>query len=182
MPAYCTHYIFACELLPALTEPAGFDLNRDAVMLGTQGPDVFFFHRIAPWMPGRSQRKIGSRLHRAKPGDILDAMAEYCTRCSTKKDIARSYAYGFILHYALDRQCHPFVYAKQQELADSVNSTARALIADRAAWEKQITDLLHRHLFSYGQNGAPGVTYILTRLRDIQTARKQAEAAARRGK
>ena len=119
MPAYCTHYIFACELLPALTELAGFDLNRDAVMLGTQGPDVFFFHRIAPWMPGRSQRKIGSRLHRAKPGDILDAMAEYCTRCSTEKDIARSYAYGFILHYALDRQCHPFVYAKQQELADS---------------------------------------------------------------
>ena len=55
-------------------------------------------------------------------------------------------------------------------------------IADRAAWEKQITDLLHRHLFSYGQNGAPGVTYILTRLRDIQTARKQAEAAARKGK
>ena len=119
MPAYCTHYIFACELLPALTELAGFDLNRDAVMLGTQGPDVFFFHRIAPWMSGRSQRKIGSRLHRAKPGDMLDAMAEYCTRCSTEKDIARSYAYGFILHYALDRQCHPFVYAKQQELADS---------------------------------------------------------------
>jgi len=26
------------------------------------------------------------------------------------------------------------------------------------------------------------VTYILTRLRDIQTARKQAEAAARKGK
>ena len=71
---------------------------------------------------------------------------------------------------------------EKQELADSVNSTARALIADRAAWEKQITDLLHRHLFSYGQNGAPGVTYILTRLRDIQTARKQAEAAARKGK
>ena len=45
MPAYCTHYIFACELLPALTELAGFDLNRDAVMLGTQGPDVFLFHR-----------------------------------------------------------------------------------------------------------------------------------------
>ena len=71
---------------------------------------------------------------------------------------------------------------EKQELADSVNSTARALIADRAAWEKQITDLLHRHLFSYGQNGAPGVTYILTRLRDIQTARKQAEATTRKGK
>ena len=128
MPAYCTHYIFACELLPALTELAGFDLNRDAVMLGTQGPDVFFFHRIAPWMPGRSQRKIGSRLHRAKPGDILDAMAEYCTRCSTEKDIARSYAYGFILHYALDRQCHPFVYAKQQELTDSGSSLHKSAL------------------------------------------------------
>lgn len=119
MPAYCTHYIFACELLPSLAKQAPFDLNSDAVMLGTQGPDIFFFHRIAPWMPGRSLRKIGSRLHRAKPGDLLDAMAEYCTRCSTNKSVARSYAYGFILHYALDRQCHPFVYAKQQELIDN---------------------------------------------------------------
>ena len=119
MPAYCTHYIFACELLPALTELAGFDLNRDAVMLGTPRTGCFLLSSYCPLDAGPLPTQDRPRLHRAKPGDILDAMAEYCTRCSTEKAIARSYAYGFILHYALDRQCHPFVYAKQQELADS---------------------------------------------------------------
>ena len=73
---------------------------------------------------------------------------------------------------------------EKADLEEQVNETARSLMADREAWEEQLTELLHAHLFNYGQNGAPGVTYILTRLRDIQTARKQAEAerAAARSK
>ena len=120
MPAYCTHYIFACELLPALTELAGFDLNRDAVMLGTQGPDVFFFQSYCPldaWAAPNA---------RSAPDCTAPSPEIYWTPwqntvpgAAQEKAIARSYAYGFILHYALDRQCHPFVYAKQQELADS---------------------------------------------------------------
>lgn len=119
MPAYCTHYIFACEMLDFLHKHAVININKDAVLLGTQGPDIFFFHRIAPWMPGKSLRKIGSALHRAKPGVLLDAMAAYCSTKGPEQAVAVSYAYGFILHYALDRQCHPFVYAKQKELKDS---------------------------------------------------------------
>lgn len=115
MPAYCSHYLFACEMMDFLKEHASFKLNGDAVIIGTQGPDIFFFHRIAPWMPGKSLRKAGSALHRTKPGDILDAMARYC-RKSESKAICTSYVYGFILHYALDRQCHPYVYAQQNEL------------------------------------------------------------------
>lgn len=118
MPAYCTHYIFACEMLHTIAENTAISVNRDAVLLGTQGPDIFFFHRAAPWMPGKSLRKTGSALHRAKPGEILDAMAVYCKHESRQRDIALSYAYGFILHYALDRNCHPFVYAKQKELKE----------------------------------------------------------------
>lgn len=115
MPAYCTHYIFACQMMPRLNELANFKLNEDAVLLGTQGPDIFFFHRITPWMVGKSLRKAGSAMHRAKPGDILDTMAEYCKK-SKNPDIAHSYVYGFILHYGLDRKCHPFVYSLQERI------------------------------------------------------------------
>lgn len=122
MPAFSTHYIFAKELMPKLKEFADFELNEEAVYFGTQGPDIFFFHRIFPWMPGKSLRKTGSSLHRAKPAEIIDAMDEFLKN-SENPSIAKSYIYGFILHYALDRKCHPFVYSLQDKIVNQVPGT-----------------------------------------------------------
>lgn len=115
MPAFSTHFIFAKEMMPFLKETADFNINEDAVLLGSQGPDIFFFHRVFPWMLGKSLRKYGSALHRAKPGILFENMRAYC-KISDKPDIAKSYTYGFILHYALDRNCHPYVYYLQNEI------------------------------------------------------------------
>lgn len=117
MPSYSTHCIFARELVPFLYENVNFELNEEAVMIGTQGPDIFFFCRIFPWMKGKPQMKTGIDLHHSKPAKILDAMREYC-EISNNKDIAKSYVYGFILHYALDRKCHPYVYYLQYKIAE----------------------------------------------------------------
>ena len=117
MPAYSTHYIFAKELKEEIENCIDFKLNDAALFIGTQGPDIFFDHRVMPWMIGKSMRKIGSLLHRAKPSDILDKMREYIN-LSESKDIAKSYAAGFILHYALDRSCHPYVYALQNKMVE----------------------------------------------------------------
>lgn len=118
MPSYSTHCIFARELLPQLYTSVDFDLNEEALMVGTQGPDIFFFHRVFPWMPGKSKRKIGSALHRSKPADILENMRDYCNKRSKQKDIAKSYVHGFIMHYALDRLCHPYVYSLQYKIVE----------------------------------------------------------------
>lgn len=91
-----------------------FEYDGKAAAIGAQGPDIFFFHRALPViMPGISLRKIGSALHRAEPGKIFDAFAEYWSNAG---DSGKSYITGFILHYALDRQCHPYVYAMQSEM------------------------------------------------------------------
>lgn len=116
MPSYATHCIFAREMLPFIYNNADFEINENALMVGTQGPDIFFFHRVFPWMPGKSLRKIGSRLHRAKPSEILENMRYYCENISENKSAAKSYVWGFILHYALDRQCHPYVYSLQNAM------------------------------------------------------------------
>lgn len=118
MPAYSAHCIFAREMMPFLYTATDFEINEESVMFGTQGPDIFFFHRVFPWMPGKSLRKIGSQLHRTKPADILKYMRKYCDSISYEKEIAKSYVYGFILHYALDRNCHPFVYSFQKQMTD----------------------------------------------------------------
>lgn len=118
MPSYSTHCIFAREMLPQLYTAIDFDLNEEALMTGTQGPDIFFFHRVFPWMPGKPLRKTGSELHRSKPADILENMRDYCNNISKQKDIATSYIYGFIMHYALDRLCHPYVYCLQNKIVE----------------------------------------------------------------
>lgn len=115
MPAFSTHYIFAKEMMPFLKKTADFEINEDAVFFGTQGPDIFFFHRVFPWMIGKSMRKYGSMLHRAKPEILFESMREYC-KSARNADIAKSYTYGFILHYALDRNCHPYVYYLQNKI------------------------------------------------------------------
>lgn len=119
MPAYSSHCIFAREMLSLVYTAADFEINEEALMIGTQGPDIFFFHRIFPWMPGKSQRKIGSLLHRCKPADILRHMRYYCSSVTVNKSIAMSYTYGFILHYALDRKCHPYVYSFQERIIEN---------------------------------------------------------------
>lgn len=113
MPAYSSHYIFAKEIMEQLSELANGGLNADAVVFGTQGPDIFFFHRVMPWMKGKSLRRIGSRLHRTKPSAIFDAMASYVRKVKGEV-VALSYAYGFICHYAMDKNAHPFVYGWQK--------------------------------------------------------------------
>lgn len=115
MPAFSSHYIFAKELMDSLINQADFELNKDAVLLGTQGPDIFFFARIFPWMIGKPMVKLGSKMHRTKPSLILENMRDYCQN-SLNIDTAKSYVYGFILHYALDSNCHPFVYSLENKI------------------------------------------------------------------
>lgn len=115
MPAFCSHYLFFKDSKEFMYSLADFPLNERACALGTQGADIFFFHKI--YSPLRSKRKIGSALHRAKPENIFNAFAEYVRK--NPDPTAKSYIYGFILHYALDRRCHPYVYALEKKITDS---------------------------------------------------------------
>lgn len=115
MPAFCTHYLFFEDSKGFMRSLADFPLNEKVCALGSQGADIFFFHKI--YSPLHSKRKIGSALHRAKPEDIFNAFAEYVRK--NPDPTAKSYIYGFILHYALDRRCHPYVYALEKKITDS---------------------------------------------------------------
>ncbi|MCC8023346.1 MAG: zinc dependent phospholipase C family protein, partial [Clostridiales bacterium] len=116
MPAFSTHYLFAREVIPGLGGAfSDLHLNEDAFYVGTQGPDIFFFHRILPVQPGTRRRQVGSVLHRTRPAWIMDAMVDY-VRQTQERDVALSYLLGFLAHYALDRVAHPYVYGLQDRL------------------------------------------------------------------
>ncbi|MCR5207798.1 MAG: zinc dependent phospholipase C family protein [Eubacterium sp.] len=119
MPAFATHYLFLEEIRNELEEKLGFTLDFKVAGVGTQGPDIFIFHRL--WPPVTIYKSLfgtASLIHRSKPDKLFEAFAEYL-KISEKPDVARSYIYGFILHYALDRNCHPYVYAFQNQITEA---------------------------------------------------------------
>lgn len=114
MPSFNAHYLFAKTNMDTIKEIfSDMTVHEDAVYYGTQGPDLMFFGRLLPVMPGRSLMDIGDKLHAACPTTMVEVIRKYF-REFPDDDIAKSFLIGYMCHYALDRNCHPFVYGKEQ--------------------------------------------------------------------
>ena len=148
MPAFATHYIFLKELEDELRSMADFDFDPKVGGVGCQGPDVFLFHRLyPPFKLYKSLFGISSKLHRSKPEKIFNAFCDYL-KITQNRDIAKSYIYAFILHYSLDRNCHPYVYARQDEIVDS-SKHANPLAAHNQVEHAVDTYLLYNRMGIY---------------------------------
>lgn len=104
MPAALTHYSFALLVLDEIK-----DIDKDAFILGTQGPDPFFYRGILK--KGRPSNykqiwQIGEDLHHNDVSSVYIAMLE---KAKGDKKLS-SFVYGLFLHYCLDKAVHPYVF------------------------------------------------------------------------
>ena len=150
MPAIITHDLFGRDLLQANPSIVGGSLEeRQAFLLGNQGPDPLFYLKIHPlmqnWLP------VGDMMHKQQPSSLLvglhrvvneigagggaartrgadEAAAGGGVRADATGgavdgpgdyDIALAYAKGFLGHFALDSQAHPLVYWYQYGICDA---------------------------------------------------------------
>ncbi len=148
MPAFATHYIFLEELKDEIEKRADFVLDIKTAGIGCQGPDIFLFHRLWPPLTiYKSLNGVSTALHRCKNEKIFEAFCD-CLQQTENRDIAKSYIYAFILHYALDRNCHPYVYARQDEMT-AADSTMHPLTAHNTVEHAIDTYLLKTRLGIY---------------------------------
>lgn len=116
MPAVITHEVFGRELYGRLRGVIGESIReRDAFLIGNQGPDVLFFSAPDPSLA--AARGLGSALHQADPGKVLACFRRTIDGLpENEQSIGRSYVLGLLCHYAADRTLHPFVYSQQYAL------------------------------------------------------------------
>lgn len=117
MPASVTHYVFAEYVLGKLKKDGAAVADRDAALIGAQGPDIFFFHRVMPWQPGVSYAREGTRMHHTSPARLFELFRTVLNTQQRDRERVQSYIEGFFCHYALDRTAHPYVFWFQEELA-----------------------------------------------------------------
>ncbi len=109
MPAILTHYVFALDMLPHC-----YKGHKEAIFIGTQGPDPFFFYGQRPWKRRSddylSVDAFGSYLHHTDIAPIYATMMKIAREDEENKELYFSYIQGLWLHYCLDRECHAYIF------------------------------------------------------------------------
>jgi hypothetical protein len=117
MPGIISHYLFALGVFDALSKKPEFkNIDKAALLWGSQGPDIFFYHRFFPWDRGEKLILYGSRLHSEDPSLLFEVMRNYQKTEPPMQEISLCYQYGMAAHYIFDRSAHPFVNAGVKQL------------------------------------------------------------------
>ena len=119
MPAILTHDFFGRDVLDAFGSMDSATLDeRDAFLLGNQGPDPLFYLVIHP--AKARWHSFGTLMHKQSPTELLFALSRSLDILEGyENDIGHAYAQGFLCHYALDSRAHPLIYAKQRAICDA---------------------------------------------------------------
>ena len=115
MPGLITHYICADVCLNRLQNEAAktvLQKNRPMYNVGAQGPDVFFYY-----LPSLYKKKIyrmGNVIHKTKINAFFASVIRLADNIEDVRDkqTVLSYLSGYLTHYALDANTHPYIYYK----------------------------------------------------------------------
>ncbi len=111
MPAYLTHRAAGERVLSQLG--SGAIPHEKAFYLGCQGPDILFYRNYYPWRSSKDSLPLALEMHNENVRDQMENALEFARQYdSADKDELVSYIAGFIAHYAIDKNAHPFVYGK----------------------------------------------------------------------
>lgn len=115
MPAIYAHYVFGKKVYAMLPkkERERICQGKDAFLLGLHGPDLLFYY----YPIGKNRiNQQGTRMHKKLAADFFEK-----GRMQYQKErdpVLRAYLYGFLCHFMLDSECHPYInwYMEEQNL------------------------------------------------------------------
>lgn len=120
MPAIYTHVRFGEEVVKGLPKPLSSlaQKHKECFYLGTQGPDLLFFHKPLKSKAKNPARKKGWDLHAVAPEAFFlngakvlladkknyDKDGNFCPQSAEA-----AYLLGFLCHFTLDFTAHPYI-------------------------------------------------------------------------
>lgn len=115
MPTTYAHYRFGQEVLRVLDNNMGETLrqNTDLYNLGLHGPDLLFYYKP---LSSNKINKLGNEIH-GLSGQIFFENARPALLSTNDLPKASAYIAGFICHYILDSQCHPYIRTKEDQVS-----------------------------------------------------------------
>lgn len=105
MPAIYAHLRFGEEVLKTLPTPLSETVEKypEAFALGTQGPDILFYHHP---MKKNELRTHGTYLHTFSGAKFFSMQKD---KNAEEKEATAAYLCGFLCHFTLDALCHKYI-------------------------------------------------------------------------
>lgn len=111
MPTTYAHYTFGQEVLKLLDDNFKKTINKniDLYNIGLHGPDILFYY--GP-LKSNEISKLGHTLHSLTGNSFFENARRIINNCQDY-EAACAYVSGFICHFILDTQCHPYIRQKE---------------------------------------------------------------------
>ncbi|HAQ41751.1 MAG TPA: hypothetical protein DCM73_13575 [Clostridiales bacterium] len=111
MPATYAHYMFGHEVLKLLDDDVQKIINGNIGLynIGLHGPDILFYYKP---LKSNHVNSTGYRLHKITADTFFENARQKINSCPDC-DAACAYILGFICHFMLDSQCHPYIRQKE---------------------------------------------------------------------
>lgn len=110
MPALYTHYLFTSSLVDKLPYQLN-DKQCKLYVIGAQGSDpLYFYGQVFSRYNKKGVNNLANKLHHQDPYSFLNFYIEQANKEEELKDDLYAYLYGYISHYTLDRNIHPYVF------------------------------------------------------------------------
>ena len=137
MPSNYSHMEFAKAVLSQLDTSLIHSITPeiDEYLVGSFGPDILFFY---PPVFLSKYAKVGCEIHDRPAYEPLERLRPLVGR---GVPFAKSYAAGFICHFALDNECHKFVSSAAKKAG--LSHLGLETEFDRYLMEKNGVDPLH---------------------------------------
>lgn len=120
MPAVLTHDFFGQDAFGSALGVVDLSTpdERDAFLLGNQGPDPLFYIRVVPAFGEFA--KLGEDMHHVPPSALFRTLRSALDNLPQEQQaLGMAYLAGFVCHYLLDRTIHPFVYFWERGLCSA---------------------------------------------------------------
>ena len=109
MPDVAVHAAFGREVRKGLGKETGEKIREIPYTFALFGPDVWFMYQ--PW---KRREGRGRRMHTTRTGAFLMALANRAKESRHPEELF-SYLAGFLCHYALDSETHPYIIHMTEE-------------------------------------------------------------------
>ncbi len=123
MPATITHAYFGKDIYDVLPTYITNKLDLKRVMMFSQNTDSLLFYNLFSVLPGKKIRKLQKYLHSTNTRDFFINLLNYVKDNNIDDIDTYSFIVGFITHYVLDSNVHPFVYYKTGMFDKNIPST-----------------------------------------------------------
>lgn len=115
MPSLYTHHTFGSLVKAALPPEAQVAVTAHPLLfeLGLQGPDLLFYYKPLTKHP---INQLGQALHRQPALAFMSHGRTLLYQADGTPSLPHiAYLYGFLCHFVLDSQCHPYIVQYEED-------------------------------------------------------------------